>query len=64
MFYNIYDTQNIMYNEYINLKFKIQLFFIKIVSKMLNTSILYHWECQYRIRKAVYNAALLSNNYL
>ena len=31
---------------------------------MCSTSIIYHWECQYRIRKAVYKAALISNNYV
>ncbi len=27
-------------------------------------TILYHWDMQYKIKKASYNAALISNGYL
>ena len=30
----------------------------------MSNSILYHWEIQYRIKKAIYNAALISNSYI
>ena len=31
---------------------------------MMNNSILYHWDFQYRIRNAIYDAPLIANKYL
>ncbi len=30
----------------------------------ISDNILYHWEIQYRLRLAIYNAALISNSYI